>query len=132
MTKDKSFIPWWRIQYTETDVQSVAQAVRAEHISLGPVTAAFEKKLSEKLCVPYVVATTSGSMALLMTLIALGIGTGDEVIIPNRTWIAAAHAVNMLGAKVVLTDVLSHLPIIDVSQIEAKITSKTKAIIPAA
>ncbi|NQU87635.1 MAG: DegT/DnrJ/EryC1/StrS family aminotransferase, partial [Mariniphaga sp.] len=54
---------------------------------------------------------------------------GDEVIVPNRTWIATAHAPMMLGAKVILCDVLPDLPIMNVSQIRQKITSRTKAII---
>lgn len=132
MKQGKSFIPWWRIQYTQTDIDSVTKTILSEHISLGPTTALFEANLAEKLSIPYVVATTSGSMAILMSLIVLGIGPGDEVIIPNRTWIAAAHAVLMLGAKVVLVDVLPYLPIMDISKIEKKITSKTKAIIPTA
>jgi perosamine synthetase len=61
---------------------------------------------------------------------AVGIQPGDEVIVPNRTWIATAHAVHLLGAKVILVDTEEGRPIIDASLIEAKISSKTKAIIP--
>ncbi len=124
------FIPWWRVQYTEADIGSVVQAIRAEHLSLGPITAEFEAKLAEQLNVPYVVACTSGSVALLMALIAIGVGLGDEVIVPNRTWIAAAHAVAILGAKVIFVDVLPEIPNIDIAQIEDKITACTRAIIP--
>jgi len=98
---------------------------------MGKVTEEFEQRLAEALNVPYVVATTSGSMALLMALMALGIRNGDEVIVPNRTWIATAHAPLMLGAKPVLVDVLPDRPIMDTSRIREKISSKTKAIIPA-
>jgi dTDP-4-amino-4,6-dideoxygalactose transaminase len=101
-----------------------------EHISQGPVTEEFEARIAEALDVPYVVATTSGSVALLMALMALGIQRGDEVIVPNRTWIATAHAALMLGANVVLVDVEPNLPIMDVAEVESKITSRTKAIIP--
>ena len=124
-------ISWWRVQYTESDAMAVADAIRSERLSLGPLTFEFEQAISEKLSVPYVVATTSGSMALLMALIAMGVGVGDEVIVPNRTWIAAAHAVMMVGAKVKLVDVCETIPILDITQLENKITSKTKAIIPA-
>ena len=132
MGQGNTLIPWWRIQYTEQDAEAVSNAVRNEHISLGPLTALFEEQLALKLSVPYVVATTSGTMALLMALIAAGVGYDDEVIIPNRTWIAAAHAVMMVGAKVVLVDVLPDVPCIDVAKIEEKITSRTRAIIPTA
>jgi perosamine synthetase len=132
MVHDTPVVPWWRVQYGEEDALSAANAIRAEHLSLGPLTAEFEKQLAEKLGVPYIVATTSGSMALLMSLLAIGVGPGDEVIVPNRTWIAAAHAVMMLGAKAVFVDVLAHVPNIDTTQIAAKITARTKALIPTA
>ena len=61
---------------------------------------------------------------------ALGVVPGDEVILPNRTWIATAHAVHLLGAKVVLVNVESERPIIASGQIEERITTKTKGIIP--
>jgi dTDP-4-amino-4,6-dideoxygalactose transaminase len=95
------------------------------------VTAEFERCLAEFLGVPYVVATTSGSMAMLMSLLALGIGPGDEVIVPNRTWIATAHAPALLGAKVVLVDVERGRPIIDAKEIARRITPRTKAVMPA-
>jgi len=132
MNHDKTVVPWWRVQFDEKDAESTANAIRSEHLSLGPITAMFEEKLAEALSVPYVVATTSGTMALLMALISIGIGPGDEVIVPNRTWIAAAHAVMMLGGKVVFVDVLPDIPNINTALIEEKITSRTKAIIPTA
>ncbi len=123
-------ISWWRTQFGEPETQGIADAIAHEHISQGAVTAAFEAKIAEALGVPYCVATTSGSMSLLMALMALGIGRGDEVIVPNRTWIASAHAVAMLGGKVVLVDVLPDIPIMDVAQARRKITKRTKAIMP--
>lgn len=108
----------------------MVDAISHEHISQGSVTAEFEKKLAEALGVPYVVATTSGSVALLMALMALGIRRDDEVIVPNRTWIATAHAAAMLGARVVLVDVRPEVPLMDISQVRRKITPRTKAIMP--
>ena len=130
MNKVKNMVPWWRTSFGEDAIAEVTRAIREECISQGPVTLEFETKLAEALDVPYVIATTSGSMSLLMALMALGIGPGDEVIIPNRTWIATAHAPKMLGATVVTVDVLSDVPIMDVSQIREKITPRTKAVIP--
>jgi perosamine synthetase len=77
-----------------------------------------------------VVATTSGSTALLMSTWASGVGPGDEVIVPNRTWIATAHAPLLLGASVKLVDVEPGRPIINAELVEAAITERTKAIIP--
>lgn len=123
-------ISWWRTSFGEEEVLQITSAIAHEYISQGPVTAEFESGLAELLGVPYVVATTSGSMALLMALWAAGIGPGDEVIVPNRTWIATAHAPLFLGAKVVLVDVEEKRPIMDVTEIESAITPRTKAIIP--
>ena len=123
-------ISWWRTSFGEEEASQIASAIAHEHISQGPVTAKFESGLAELLGIPYVVATTSGSMALLVALWAAGIGPGDEVIVPNRTWIATAHAPLLLGAKIVLVDVEEERPIMDVTQIESAITPHTKAIIP--
>lgn len=119
-------IDWWRVLFSEKDRQCVSDAMQNECISMGSVTQQFESALSNQLKIPYVVATTSGSMALLMTFIALGLGPEDEIIIPNRTWIAAAHAAMMLKAKIILVDVLPDVPVMDVAQLEKKITAKTK------
>lgn len=112
------------------EVERIAWAISNEHISQGPVVQEFESRLSDYLGVPHVVATTSGSMAILMALWAIGVGPGDEVIVPNRTWIATAHAPFLLGAKVRLVDVEADRPIIDPTKIEESITARTKAIIP--
>ena len=123
-------ISWWRTDFGEDEIRRIADSIHNEHISQGPVTAEFEHAIGEVLGVPYVAATTSGSMALFMALIVAGVKPGDEVIVPNRTWIATANAPLLLGAKVVLVDVEKDLPIIDVDRIEEKITPRTKAIIP--
>jgi len=124
-------ISWWRTSFGDEEVRRIADAIVHEQISQGPVTAEFERRLGEVLGIPYVVATTSGSMALLMALLAAGIQPGDEVIVPNRTWIATAHAAKLLGAKVVLVDVEKERPLLDVNEVEQKITARTKAIMPA-
>jgi perosamine synthetase len=123
-------ISWWRTHFGEEEVNKVAGSIRQEHLSQGPVTVEFERQVADLLNIPYVVATTSGSMALLMSLWVLGVGPGDEVIVPNRTWIATAHAPLLLGAKIVLIDVEEKCPIMDVTQIESAITPRTKAIVP--
>jgi dTDP-4-amino-4,6-dideoxygalactose transaminase len=130
VSPDTQAISWWRTSFGEEEVLRIAQAIRNEHISQGPVVREFEDRLSEYLGVPYVVATTSGSMALLMALWSINVGPGDEVIVPNRTWIATAHAPVLLGAKVRLVDVEADRPIIDPARIEEAITPRTKAIIP--
>lgn len=131
MTKPvNTHINWWRTSFNHGEAEAIAQAIFQENVSQGPVVAEFESKLAAYLEAPYVVATTSCSMALLLSLWAAGVGPGDEVIVPNRTWIGTAHAPLLLGATVKLVDVEPHRPIIDVRLIEEAITPQTKAIIP--
>lgn len=98
-------IPWWSTDFGEPEISNVSSAIRNKNISQGKVTRQFEEKLAEVLGVPYVICTTSGTTALTMALLAAGIGPGHEVIVPDRTWIATAHAVMMTGARVRLHDV---------------------------
>ena len=123
-------ISWWRTSFGDREVEKLRELVQKECIGQGFVTEEFEEEISLALNVPFVVATTNGSAALYMALLSLGIGHGDEVIIPNRTWIASANAILLTGAKVVLVDVRSDLPLIDVAQIQSKITTQTKALMP--
>jgi perosamine synthetase len=123
-------IPWWRTSFGEKEITSIAESIRSENVSQGKVTRQFEDAISEYLNVKHVVAVSNGSCALLAALMAAGIRPGDEVILPNRTWIATAHAVRLLGGRVVSVDVERDRPIIDVTTIEAAVTNMTKVIIP--
>jgi perosamine synthetase len=123
-------VSWWRTNFGAEEMASMTDAMVHEHISHGPITAAFEEEIAHALGVPYAIVTTSGSVALLLALMALGIGRDDEVIVPNRTWIATAHAACLLGAKVILVDSLPGIPAMDMAQVRAKITPRTKAIMP--
>lgn len=123
-------IPWWRTSFGPEVAEKLAEAVADEHVSLGPVTAEFERRVAEALGVKHVVACTSGSTALVMALTAAGVERGDEVVVPNRTWIATAHAAYWLGAKVVLVDTLPDRPVMDVELVRRALTPRTKAVMP--
>ena len=127
---ENKIIPYWRTSFGNGEADAIKAAIDSEHVSQGPIVKQFEQQLSTYLGVPYVVATTSGSMALLMSLLAAGVGPGDEVIVPNRTWIATAHAPFLLGATVKLIDVEADRPIMNARLIESAIGARTKAIIP--
>jgi dTDP-4-amino-4,6-dideoxygalactose transaminase len=129
-TNEPLEIPWWSTEFTNGEDLAVSDAVRKRHLSQGVITREFETMLEDYLNVRNIIAVTNGSSALLVALIALGVGPGDEVLVPNRTWIATAHAVHMLGGIPVFVDVEPDRPIMDLSDIEHRITSKTKAIIP--
>ena len=98
-------VNWWSTDFDEADAAAVADAVRSRHLSCGPIVREFEERLAEALGVPFVVCTTSGTTALTLALAVYGVGAGDEVIVPDRTWIATAHAVMATGATVRLADV---------------------------
>ena len=123
-------IPWWRTDLGDAEIDGVSEAIRGRHINRGPLCEELERRLAETLGVPHVVVTTSGSVALLMSLLACGVGPGDEVIVPAETFIAGAHAALLLGANIRLVDVLPDRPLIDASLIEPVINDRTKVILP--
>ena len=123
-------VSWWRTSFGEDEIQHIAQSLRNERVSQGEVTAEFERKLSDFLEIENVIAVSNGTSAITLALLAMGIKPGDEVIVPNRTWIATAHAAHIIGAKVILVDVEEQRPIIDASKIEEKLSSRTRAMIP--
>lgn len=90
----------------------------------------FEKQFAEYVGVKYAMATSSCTGALQIALMALDIGSGDEVIVPDQTWVATANAVRYVGAIPVFADIELDTWNIDPRSIEKLITSKTKAIIP--
>jgi perosamine synthetase len=123
-------ISWWNNKFGEDELKRIIHSYENRNISQGSVTEAFEKAVCEYLGVQYTIAVSSGSTAILLALMSIDVGHGDEVIIPNRTWISTAHAVHLLGAKVVTVDVQPLKPVMEINNIESVITSKTKAIIP--
>ena len=111
------------------EMKSVMDCMETNWISsAGKYISLFEDKFSQYCGVPFGVACSNCTTALHMSLVALGIGPGDEVIIPDFTLIVSANTVILAGAKPVLVDVDSKTWCIDAGLIEAKITPRTKAI----
>lgn len=123
-------IPWWQTEFTTGEAEAASAAISAGRLSQGPIVLEFENCLRDYLGVRNVVATTSGSDALLLSLWAAGIRPGDEVLVPNRTWIATAHSVLLLGAVPIIVDTDIDRPTISLSDLERKVSEKTKAVIP--
>lgn len=96
----------------------------------GPKVAEFEQRFCVYTGSAHAVATTSATTALHLALIALGVGPGDEVIVPSFTWVATANVVEMQGARPVFVDIDLQSFNLDVAQIEAAITPRTRVIIP--
>jgi perosamine synthetase len=98
--------------------------------SLGTYITRFEEAFAAWCGMPHAVACSSGTAALHLSLVALGVGPGDEVIIPDFTLIVSANTVILAGAKPVLVDVDEKTWCLDPRKIEEKITPRTKAIMP--
>ena len=97
---------------------------------LGPDVAELEAELAKSLDVPHVISCASGSDALLLALMALGVGVGDEVICPSYTFFATASAVTRLGATPIFADIDPATYLVDPRDVERKISSRTRAIVP--
>lgn len=118
------------IQLEEEIKSALDEVFKTQHFILGPNVEELEKTIASYCRTKYAIGVASGSDALLLSLMALGIGTGDEVIIPPFTFFATAGSVSRLGAIPVFVDIDPDTYNIDPSKIEEKINPKTKAIIP--
>jgi len=115
----------------KVDVDAAIKAVIEETAFVGgSYVKAFEEAFARYCGVKYTVGVANGTDAIFIALKALGIGAGDEVITVANSFIATSEAIKMSGAQVVFVDINPNTYMIDVDQIEKKITPKTKAIIP--
>lgn len=130
MTITKMNVPIARTSLLETEIQSVLEPLRNGWLVQGPKVREFEEKWSAFTGVKHSIAVTSCTTGLHLSLAALGLCPGDEVIVPAFTWIATANVVEHLGGKVVFCDIDLNTFNIDVAQLAKKITSRTRAIIP--
>lgn len=124
-------IPLFKIYWDEKDVKMVTDAIRRGMFwAIGPNIEKFEGMLADYIGTKYAVTFNSGTSALHATLLAFGIREGDDVIVPSFTFIATANAPLFIGAKPVFADVEGKTYGLDPEDVEAKITTKTTAIIP--
>ncbi len=121
-----------RPDINEDDIKAVVEVLKTPNLSLGPKIPEFEEKLAKYIGRKYGIAVNSGTSGLFLCLKALGIGKGDEVITTPFTFIATTNSILMVDAKPVFVDIDPVSLNIDPKKIEAKITSKTKAIMPVA
>ena len=131
MMKVPFFDLWPQFQTMADEVKSALDAVfKSQQFILGREVEQLEQTIAQYCQTPYAIGVASGSDALVLALMALGIGPGDEVLIPPFTFFATAGAVSRVGATPVFVDIDSDTYNIDPSQIEKKITPRSKAIIP--
>ena len=123
-------IPFSPPDMTEAEVKEVADAILSGWITTGPRTKEFERQIASYIGVNKAVCLNSQTACAEMALRLLGIGEGDEVIVPAYTYTASASIVCHVGAKVVFIDSQSNSLEMDYDAVEAAITPQTKAIIP--
>lgn len=126
----KREIPFGKPQIDEETIQEVTGVLRSGWLTHGPKSKEFEEKFAEYCGSKYAIAVGSCTAALHLSLKALGITKGDEVIVPAQTHVATAHAVMYTGATPVFADVETETYNISLESIKEKITGKTKAIMP--
>ncbi|MCH8824431.1 MAG: DegT/DnrJ/EryC1/StrS family aminotransferase [Planctomycetes bacterium] len=121
-------IPFGRPMIGDAERAAVMDVLSGHILTHGPKVKEFETAFAEFTGAPHALATSSCMAALHLAYMYLGIGCDDEVIVPAQTHVATAHAVELCGARSVFVDCESQTGNIDIDQIEAAITEKTKAL----
>lgn len=129
-TDKGTFIPLAKPFISEEDIAVVNNVLRSGMLVQGEYVARLEESFAHYHNVKHAIAVANGTATMHLALSALGIGKGDEVIVPAFSFMATANVVELVGATPVFVDIDSATFNIDVTQLEEKITSKTKAIIP--
>jgi len=114
---------------SQADIDAVTSVLRTPHLSLGPELPAFEAALAQYHAVPHAVAVSSGTAGLHLALLTLGIGQGDEVIVPSFAFIAVANAVLQVGATPIFTEIDPVTLNLSPNAAEQAITPRTRAIL---
>src|SRR5271170_597299 len=122
-------IPLSAPDISEQEIQAVTEVLRSTRLSLGPKLEEFENCIMEYVGASHAVAVNSGTSGLHLCIRALGIGEGDEVIVPSFTFIAVANAVRYERAVPVFVDIEPQHLNLDPNKVEAAITPRTKAIL---
>lgn len=123
-------IPMSRPSLGDTELAAVEEVMRSGWLGEGPKTREFEEALAAYTGAPEVVAVNTGTSALHLALLALGIGPGDEVILPSFTYVSDPMAVSLTGAKPVFADIDPHTLNLDPAHVSSLVTARTRAIMP--
>jgi perosamine synthetase len=126
----ESFLPYGRQSIDEADIQAVVEVLRSDWLTTGPKVAEFEEALATRVGAAYAVSFSSGTAALHAAAFAAGLTVGDEAITTPLTFAATANCILYQGATPVFADVCNDTLNLDPEQIAAKISSKTRAILP--
>ena len=130
MTAKHKKVSLSRPEINEADVEAVAAVLRSGRLSLGPVGPQFEAAFAEAVGAKHAVVVSSGTAALHLCLIALGIGPGDEVITTPFSFVASANCILYVGARPIFVDIDEHTLNLDPARLEAAVSERTRAILP--
>jgi perosamine synthetase len=128
-TVREQYLPFGQPDFGDHEIAAVTRVLRSGWVGMGPETIAFERELAEFCEADHVVAVNSCTSALFLSLAALGIGPGDEVIVPSLTWISTANAARHLGATPVFCDIDLDTLSMKPALVRACLTPRTKAVI---
>src|SRR5437763_902095 len=123
-------IPFARPRLAGGEVEALTEVIASGWVSQGPRVQAFEEAFAARVGAPHAVATTSCTTALHLALYAVGVGPGDEVIVPSLSFIATANAVWQCGAAPVFADIDPRTYNLDPAAAERAITERTRVIMP--
>lgn len=123
-------IPITRPFFDEEDLRNLVKPLETGWVVQGPFVSEFERKFAEHTGCAHAVATTSCTTALHLTLVALGVGREDEVIVPAFTWVATANVVEYVGARPVFCDIDLATYNLDPNALDSVRTERTRAVIP--
>jgi perosamine synthetase len=124
-----TLLPYGRQAIDDADVEAVVAALRSDWLTTGPMVDAFEAAFAEFVGAKYAVAVSSGTAALHAAMYAIGIQSGDEVIVTPMSFAASANCVVYQGGTPVFADVDPDTLLLDPAAVEARITPRTRAII---
>jgi dTDP-4-amino-4,6-dideoxygalactose transaminase len=123
-------VPLGDVRFTDSEIEAVAAIYRSGWLSQGPMIAEFESAMSEYLGGPHTVAVSNGTAALHLICVSIGLGAGDEVVLPSLTFAATAAAVRHTGATPVFADIAGvDRPWLSVDAARAAIGPRTRAIV---
>ena len=122
-------LPYGAQWIEDDDIAAVVEVLKSSWLTTGPKVDELEYEFAKAVEADYAVAVTNGTAALHAAVYALGIGPGDEVIVPSITFVASANCVAYQGATPVFADVVAESLLVDPEQIENMITAKTKAVV---
>lgn len=130
MTTRPDYLPFGKPSFSDIEIEAVTRVLRSGWVGMGPETIAFEAELAAYLGAPCVLAVSSCTAALFLSLLVGGVGPGDEVVVPSLTWCSTANAALYLGARPVFCDIDPETLCVTPETVARAVTPRTRAVVP--